>query len=1644
MAYPQSDDPDLVDDLLHRKEFYWTKRWENDKPKITDDIIPRFMLDDEIAKSGYLKLLGHQSFIENYFNPSTDYKRLHLKWSTGSGKTLGSLAIAMNFIKNYNIERELGHVEIGSVFVIGFSERAFKNELSRYPEFGFLSKDERVRLDKLKRLASVGNKNDLEKYQEMVTRVKKRFSNRKGNGFFRFFGYKAFVNRIFVAGPDININDLSEDEIRTALKDKRITYNETLMAEFKNSLIICDEIHNVYNSAEKNNWGIAIQAVLDYEPTVRCVTLSATPLNNSPAEIIDLLNLLLPANKRVKRSDFFIGDRDLKPGALEKIAALSRGRFSFLIDVNPKYYPKIINIGKEIKTIPYLKFIRCPMSPFHYKTYKAVYQGTLAQDSQYLVDFALPNPEDPNGIGIYQTNQIKKLLANAPQKWKDKYGLDYRDNKIVGDALLRDNLVEYSSKYTRVLDEIFSDIRHGNGKIFIYHNVVHMSGVLFIEQMLIRNGFLDEFSTSSDNTICMRCGKTKKQHGKSGGGTGGTVGDLVCQTSGGFEDNGIDEYGSTQKPSDTESVADSEYESDRSSDTSSGPEDMDDEPIDDTDDEPADKTPKSINNNSKKKKAVKVVDNTDHTEKPVHVVKLVDARDPSSGLVKIVDDREKIAERKAAAKKSAEKSEKSDEKAAEEITGSADNCKLPPMNSTLIRDGSTYIWKLGEKHILSIKSKKKPYKHYWIPLVHDDLLNLNECLLDTFKEIITKFSNRDIIIRFRNSLGKKFGEWLLNHGFTLKSHEGTHSILIKRGIFKSVSGGASKLYRTKLGGKSNRITGRTFQYRDSPTSHVFTPARFVMAHSDIDKPQMEHSLEKFSNIDNVDGSQFLILVGSKIIKESFDIKAIQNLYVTSRPDNMPTFIQIRGRAVRKNSHKGLPPEKHVVHVKIFTTCLPIKYTEGPNKSEYKFSYEEEKYQEKIAAFQIIQKIEKVIHENSIDAVLNYGKIQKSIMDDPLGPLPYTPKDMNKYSKEFDISQLNLATFNIHHAYKEVETIKIIIKRLFIEISSAWEYKDLFSAVRNPPYMYEHELNTRLFTENNFLIALSQLVWDNSPGYVEPFIHHGDISEDSTNIDMQTGPIIYNAPDGGDKIGGIKLGGGAAGGSVSGSVDGGIEPSCPCHLDSDSTLGGCGSCENHSAVLAFDGGSAVGGFDTTDSAIMGGSSTSSIVGGFETNVFGTAVGGSSDGSITGGGKIFNRRRHKYYLGPSKQVIPAYIIDHLYDSNDKIVALPGGQDSVIVPIQDNTKQYYILFPINRITNMPDIDIELPYRIVKQEEAKSINMNSFIQTKRIDFDYDDKKKIFFRKYADIAIENMENVVCEYGTTFHIKFIEECIEYVFNAWTSPTIEKSEYHEFYFKMLYYYDLMSLVMWAYTSKPRVFKEYTKYAIPVKAKDIKLKTLSKYENRPEELTDISPDDNSDLASSGVINLLKSTFNRTSNAWIPAEFREQYDKTVEKSLALFMGRRKKSKGITKVSADLLPIGHYISKFPRLYLPDKGWDENPTYLQNETEYKENNIIVGFDERSTTGVHIRFKIRNPIHNIKKYKDSRQTEKGTVCKSKSKDYLKMVAKKLDAVVPDKINVDELCVIIRSKLIRLELKERIAKSTIKYFYFFYEQRPETR
>jgi len=1213
----------IIKDISNRKEYFSLKPVDRLKyniagivkneqiKQLSNRIIPRYILEKEMKRGSFLRLHSYQLFIKNFINPNTPYTRLLVKWETGTGKTIGAISLAMNFIDYYKKEAEKGSLQIGSIFIIGFSRTVFKKELLKYPELKFISRLEMKRLNQLKIRASRGIKSDIENLQEFVIRVRKRFSNRKHNGFFKFFGYKEFVNRIFLPREDnTNINSMNERQILDGLKVGKIKFNDELLDSFHNSLIICDEIHNVYNSADKNNWGIAIQSVLNNIQDVRAIFLSATPLNNSPTEVVDLMNLLLPEKYALKKEDFFsnIKTGEMKKGALEKIKQLSIGRVSYLKDTNPLYFPSKAYVGESIHGIQYLRFIRCPMSPFHYNTYKKVYTGTLTQDSQYLIDFALPNPECDNiaksseCLGMYQTKQINSSLSLASQSWKDKYGLDIENNKIVGDALEINKLKKYSSKYSYMLNHILDALKKEKGKIFIYHNIVHISGVLFIQEILKKNGIISEFGSVSDNTLCSICGKIFKTH--------------------------VHTHANTNK-----------------------------------------------------------------------------------------------------------------------------NIKI------------------DEKR------------------------------------------------------------------------------------------------------------------------HDFMPAKFMIAHAEIDKSQINKSIEKYNNPDNAEGHDLMILIGSKLIKESYDIKAVRQIFIMGRPDNISTLIQIIGRGVRNNSHIDLPPDKRHVDIKIFTSCLPIK-----DKYGYIKSYEEIKYGEKINDYKIIQNIEKKFHEGAVDIPINLEKLfelskssnkMKLKSPDPLGPLEFSPDYM--IPKNFSMSNIIKTTFETFYSHDEMNYIVSLIKRLFIERDTVWTYEQLFDAVKSPPILWRESINTLLLDEENFLIALSKLLWTDDT-FVEPIIIRENIE-----------------------------------------------------------------------------------------------------------------------------KNINDESNKYDV----------VIESMIDPNDKIIILPDGQHNIIVQID----KYYCLMPLNVDTLKPVIDIEMPYRKMPKSGHRTINIKRYLEDKSPTSDYPQKKLKFKFKYQSLELNDMEDAVCDYGSNFHQLFIEEAIEYIFNLLTGKKSSiKNEFNDFYYKMIYYYDIIGIIIWADSLEGSLMNKYAKYI------DIKNK------NKKNKLIEKNP------SQSNIIRILESSINKANCVWCPKDVHKDFYESMTMSLNISKDRKllKKMTKNNKVPAFMLPVGHFILDMPRfLDVSLNQWIDIPSYVDRiNKNWKENDLIIGYDSKSKTGVHVRFKLRSPVQDIERFRDTRKIEKGSICSSKSKTYLLHIINELKIKLPDKININVLCNCIRSKLIYNEIQERkIKKSIIKWFYGYYEKQP---
>ena len=827
-SYLNLDDIKFEEDLILRKEFL--------EYEYTKDLKKKTIIDEINKDNNKLILNNYQKFITNFINPNTKYDKLLLIHSTGVGKTITSLSTALNFINIYKQEKQINLTEknAGMIYIIGFTKNVFKKELLSRAEFGIVSKSEIIELDELKKqILKYNYDKDIAKLKELKTKYTIRLKSKKGNGYFEFIGYKELVNKIIIKNQlDYNIqlsNIKTDKELQYLIDQDIIKLNYEFLNQFHKSLIICDEIHNVYNSLDTNNWGLSLNIIFNYykeKKSIRVLFLSATPINNKPIEIISLLKLLNPEIV-INKGDIFKSDNSIKKDGYELIKKYSKGKISFLKDMDIESYPSKEIYGTTIKDIPYLKFIECPMSDLHFKTYEyesKLYNETkvgnlknktkvgnldenednnldtiediksivknledypinLELDKRYLNDIVFPNPSNSK-IGLYLKDDIIKEISNSDQKWKEKYDIHLitknklLKNTITGNILLENNIKKYSTKYFKLLEILKNIILNNKGKILLYHNFVQVSGINLISEILKINGYLDTSETSTKYSKCNICYKIKADHNK----------------------------------------------------------------------------------------------------------------------------------------------------------------------------------------------------------------------LD----------------------------------------------------------------------------------------HEFQPIRFIMVSSMINKNIIDKDLDNFNLNNNINGENIRIIIGSKAIKESYNLKEVQNLIVLHQPDNISTLIQIFGRAIRKNSHLNLPIENRKVNIYILASTIP-DYIQKKSK-RYIYSYELMKYKYKLNIYKMIQSLTNIFIESAIDRNINYNiNFPEYDIIDKNDIYNINPLSKNKLIK-INYNNINLSTFQSYYYQEEIDYCKYLIKRLFIEFSKVWKFNDLVKYIRNP--YFKTNQNNNYISDYSIIIALEFLVFEkNNINYI---------------------------------------------------------------------------------------------------------------------------------------------------------------------------------------------------------------------------------------------------------------------------------------------------------------------------------------------------------------------------------------------------------------------------------------------------------------------------------------------------------------------------------------------------------------------------------
>jgi len=454
-----------------------------------------------------------QLFVKRYVTPTTQVSRILLKMGTGTGKTLTSLLVAQTFNKLTKQYYDVIGRKYSSI-IIGFSREVYRRELLKYPELGIITADEKNKLINLFREAKEADGEIRDKLfqqrKSLLLKIKKRISSPNHEGFYQFFGYKELFNSLFISELD---SDVSSENVYKKYKNNEIKINNLILKQFEKSYIICDEIHMVYNSEELNNYGIAIQFILDYyKDNITALFLSATIINNNKRELIDIANLIKDYKTPHFESNKYFGNKSV---SLQPIFDEFVGKVVFL-EENTSDYPDLYYMGKNLKMTgkkDYIKFTECKMTPLHETTYQAANLYSEKTNNNIIHDMIVPNPDysakdilewnpdHPNFknrnmevIGMFDVREIKEKLFGASQDWKKKIGISISIEKdyfiMSGTWLKYENLKIYSQKGVEFLNIIRKELKENPLiKILVYHHYVVGSGIITIEEILNQNGF---------------------------------------------------------------------------------------------------------------------------------------------------------------------------------------------------------------------------------------------------------------------------------------------------------------------------------------------------------------------------------------------------------------------------------------------------------------------------------------------------------------------------------------------------------------------------------------------------------------------------------------------------------------------------------------------------------------------------------------------------------------------------------------------------------------------------------------------------------------------------------------------------------------------------------------------------------------------------------------------------------------------------------------------------------------------------------------------------------------------------------------------------------------------------------------------------
>lgn len=422
-------------------------------------------------------LLPHQQFLANYINPKTPYKGMLIYHETGTGKTCTAISIAENF-KEDLIKRNQKCIILCTDTVKDEFYRTISNpDSSSFKCTG----DTYTESDDLN--------------------VSQKDLNKRIDQYYTFYTYQKFGKKFR--------DETTKNEIKKA---------------YSNSFIIVDEAHNLRGSTIETSDNSflshrAIDLISRYAENVKILFLTATPMFDTPIEIIWILNVLIRVNNdtidELNEQEIFNISNDgysITDVGKEKLIRAFKGKVSYLKTGNPNTFP--LKLFEETQNFKYT-------TPSHdYNNQKLIkkdkidtdfFKLTLSHisDSHYNIISKAQNDQKPDKFHMLMMqlhnvswySQNSSFISDSGFKGGGlKKHFDITDQGVYTPKtpnVLR-QLATYAPKINNIVNQILQ--MSSNGIAFVFSQFIP-AGIIPIILALEDNGFSKYQKNSSFNHL---------------------------------------------------------------------------------------------------------------------------------------------------------------------------------------------------------------------------------------------------------------------------------------------------------------------------------------------------------------------------------------------------------------------------------------------------------------------------------------------------------------------------------------------------------------------------------------------------------------------------------------------------------------------------------------------------------------------------------------------------------------------------------------------------------------------------------------------------------------------------------------------------------------------------------------------------------------------------------------------------------------------------------------------------------------------------------------------------------------------------------------------------------------------------------------